>query len=276
MQAYIAYSFTIKPKEPWAEILLAALAELPFESFEFTAGGLNAYIPKSKWSENILDNVDLLKNSVVEIRYTLETIASKNWNAQWEAEFSPIQIDTRCAVRAHFHKPTLAPIELIITPRMSFGTGHHETTQMMLTYVLDLPVTQSRVLDMGCGTGILAILASKRGAEMVHGIDNDFNCVANSKENAQQNDQNEIEFWIDQAPPVAANCYDFIFANINKNVLLEQVPKYVSCLRKGGHLILSGFFVSDMQLITQKANESGLTKQSEKENKQWAAIHYTL
>lgn len=276
MQEYIAYSFTIHPKEPWSEILLAVLSELPFESFEFTSVGLNAFIEKSKWTENILNTVDLFENRAVEIGYRLETIGSKNWNAEWEANFSPIVIDDRCVIRAHFHEPTSAPLELIITPRMSFGTGHHETTQMMLVYLLDLPIAQSRVLDIGCGTGILSILAAKRGAQIVHGIDNDTNCVGNSKENAQQNHQNKIEFWVDEEPPDTIDYYDFIFANINKNVLLKQLPKYVSCLKQKGHLILSGIFVSDAQNVIQKANEFGLSKKSEKEVKQWAAIHFTL
>ncbi len=276
MQPYIAYTFTVHPNEPWSEILLAALSELPFESFEFTPIGLNAYIPKKLWTKNILASITLFQNSEVNISYTLETIASANWNAEWETGFSPIEIDDRCVVRAHFHPKTDAPFELVITPRMSFGTGHHETTQMMLKYVLDLSVEDSSILDMGCGTGILAILAAKRGAQIIHGIDNDSNCVANSKENAVQNNQEDIAFWTDENPPEQEDCYDFIFANINKNVLLNQMPNYLFCLKPGGHLILSGFFVADVPELVEQATVLGLRKRSEKAIEKWAALHFTF
>jgi ribosomal protein L11 methyltransferase len=274
-QNYIALYFNVVPVEPWAEILLAELTVLPFESFEFTATGLNAFIPESLWHENLLDDLHLLDHAEVRITYTQKNIPAENWNARWESEFSPLYIDDRCVVRADFHPPSEAPLELVITPRMSFGTGHHQTTQMMLNYGLDLNVKDSTVLDMGCGTGILAILAAKREALEVHGIDHDANCVSNSQENALRNGQKNIQFWQDEVPPQQENSYDFIFANINKNVILSQLADYYFCLKPKGHLILSGFFVSEISNISEKAESLGFELASTKENEQWAAIDFT-
>ena len=273
-QNYISYSFKISPKEPWTDILLATLSTLPFESFEMTVDGLEAYIAENDWYENILEDIELLKNDEVSIAFEQKSIATENWNANWEAEFLPIQISDHCVVRADFHPSTGLPLELVITPKMSFGTGHHQTTQMMLNYGLEMKLENKVVLDMGCGTGILAILAAKKGANVVHGIDNDANCVLNSQENAQRNNQNKIIFSQSDTPPKKEEFYDYIFANITKNVLSEHLQFYYKCLKVGGSLVLSGIFITDILELTKKATAIGLNKESIKENMSWAAIHF--
>ena len=274
MQNYISYSFKISPKEPWTDILLATLSSLPFESFEITVDGLDAYIAENEWFEGIQENIELLNNNEVFIDFEQKTITAENWNANWESEFLPIQISDHCVVRADFHPSTELPLELVITPKMSFGTGHHQTTQMMLNYALEMKLKNKVVLDMGCGTGILAILAAKKAANIVHGIDIDANCVLNSQENAKRNKQNKIIFRQSDTPPKEEEFYDYIFANITKNVLSQHLKSYYKCLKIGGSLIISGIFISDILELSKKAKALGLIKESIKENMLWAAMHF--
>ena len=274
IQYYISYSFKILPEKPLADILLATLSTLPFESFEITVDGLEAYIAEKDWYEEILKDIELLKNDRVCITIEQKSIAAENCNANWEAGFLPIQIRDHCLVRADFHPPTGLPPELIITPKMSFVKGHHQTTQMMLNCGLEMEHENKVLLDMGCGTGILAILASKKVANMVHGIDNDANCILNSQENAKRNNQNKIIFRQSDISPREQGFYDYIFANITKNSLLKHLQSYYKCLKVGGNLVLSGIFITDILELTKKAIALELIKESIKENMSWAAIHF--
>jgi len=240
------------------EILIAQLAEIGFESFVETDQGTTAYIQKAVFNNDLLQEVGLLANPDFQVSYGVEEIAQQNWNQQWEQSFEPIVVADRCVVRAPFHKATAAAYEIIIEPKMSFGTGHHETTYMMLQLLLDIDCSGKTVLDMGCGTAVLAILAEKRGAKVVDAIDIDTWCVENSTENAQRNDCSTIKVFLGDAGLLnEAGKYDLILANINRNILLQDIPTYRSALKEGGQLLLSGFYLEDLEMIKGSCKDAG-------------------
>lgn len=192
---YIGYHFTVEPKELGSEILVAELGELPFESFIETENGVSAYIQKEFWNENILDDIYILGNEEFKISYEFEEIEQVNWNEEWEKNFTPIDVDGKCYVRAPFHEKSNAEFEIVIEPKMSFGTGHHETTHMMIQHLLETELVGKKTLDMGCGTAILAILAEMKGAKPIDAIDIDNWCYLNSIENAERNNCNQISVY---------------------------------------------------------------------------------
>ena len=187
---YLGYNFIVEPKELGSEILIAELGEKPFESFIETDNGFIAYIQKDLWSSNILDDIYLLTSPEFTISYIVEEIDQVNWNEEWEKNFEPIDVDGKCHVRAPFHPKTDAEFDIVIEPKMSFGTGHHETTHMMIQHLLETEVTNMKTLDMGCGTAILAILAEMKGAKPIDAIDIDNWCYLNSIENCERNNCN--------------------------------------------------------------------------------------
>ena len=271
---YIEYSFSIKPKTPWEDILNAELQDLPFESFLTTEQGLNAYVPIDLHFDNFIESIELLMHPEVDIQYSIKEIAPENWNAKWEAEFHPIQIADHCIIRADFHENQGKQYEIIINPKMSFGTGHHPTTHMMLEYVLEESLSNQRVLDMGCGTGVLGILASKKGARIVDAIDYDPWCVENTIENATKNDCKNIRAI--QASSLEENKseYDFIFANINRNILMDQISSYSKALKPSGKLFLSGFYLKDIEALQKKCESEYLTLVFTKERETWCALKF--
>lgn len=273
-EAYLEYSFTVNPKSPWEDILLAQLQQLPFDSFLSTEEGLNAYLPKTQKKESFLDSVALLDHESVHIEFTVTEISPENWNAKWESEFQPISVGSDCVIRADFHESQGKTYELIINPKMSFGTGHHPTTHMMMEFVLEETLSDKTVLDMGCGTGVLGILASKKGAQAIHAIDFDAWCVENTIENAKTNGCKNIRSsqaaFLESTRPT----YDAIFANINRNVLLEQIPSYSQALKVGGSLFLSGFYNSDVNFLQQACQKENLTLISTKEKEQWCTLKF--
>lgn len=191
---YIEYTFTIAPMGVASEILVAELAEVGFESFVDTETGLQAYIQEPLWNADILSDIQILQSEEFQITYTHQTIEQVNWNEEWEKHFEPITVDKQCTVRATFHPEAHTPYEIVIDPKMSFGTGHHETTYMMLQFLLKEELKDEKVLDMGCGTSVLAIMAAKRGATEVLAIDVDEWCVENSIENVERNNKVEVFF----------------------------------------------------------------------------------
>ena len=272
---YLEYHFKVNPPQPWTEILIAELGELGFESFVEQEDGVKAYIQKGDWNEGILDGVFVLSSSEVEIEHTFKEIAQVNWNAEWEKNFDPIVVDDTCAVRAPFHKAYNVPYEIIIEPKMSFGTGHHETTFMILSYLLKHDLEQQTVLDMGCGTSVLAILAEMRGAGRVDAIDIDEWCVENSEENIQHNNCKNIKVQLGDASAIPSQeTYDTIIANINRNILLTDMPVYERALKKGGTLFLSGFYQNDLPLISEACEKLGLSLVDSKERNEWIAAQF--
>ena len=271
---YIEYDFTVSPTEMGAEILMAELAEVGFDSFEDTPTGIKAYIPKNSWNEQILQDIYLLSNPEFTISYQITEIEQVNWNEEWEKNFSPIVVEDLCTVRANFHPVPNTRYDIVITPKMSFGTGHHETTYMMLQQLLPLSLEGAKVLDMGCGTGILAIMAALRGAHDITAIDIDPWCVENATENVQQNNCSFITIKEGDVSLIAGEQYNLILANINRNILLSDIPAYTQALLPQGLLLVSGFYVEDLPAIKEKCQEEGLTYLSHIERNRWVSAKF--
>ncbi|NNC69236.1 MAG: 50S ribosomal protein L11 methyltransferase, partial [Flavobacteriaceae bacterium] len=259
-KTYIAYHFIVNPKEPATEILIAELGNAGFESFVENDSGLVAYITKEAHQEQILKNIYVLQSTEFDIEYTIEEIAHANWNAQWEKSFQPIQIDNLVSIRAPFHENPGLKYDILIEPKMSFGTGHHETTHLMIQQLIDLDLTNKKVLDMGCGTGILAIFAEMKGANPIVAIDIDQWCYENSIENCQRNNCKHISVFKGDASLITNKKYDVIIANINRNILLADMNSYSECLDKNGILLLSGFYQEDIATIDKAAIANGFER----------------
>jgi ribosomal protein L11 methyltransferase len=272
---YLGYHFSVEPKELGCEILIAELGELPFESFIESDLGCVAYIQKQFWNENILEEVVILNNNNFIISYTIEEIEQVNWNEEWEKNFEPIDVDGKCHVRAPFHPKTDAEFDIVIEPKMSFGTGHHETTHMMIQHLLETDVRDLKTLDMGCGTAILAILAELKGAKPIDAIDIDNWCYLNSIENAERNNCNHITVFEGDASLLVDKKYDLIIANINRNILLNDMQTYVDCLNLKGILLLSGFYNEDISFIDASCVEKGLTFIKKFERNNWVSLKYS-
>ena len=273
-QNYIAYHFTVAPLQPGSEILIAQLGYAGFESFTETDNGLTAYIQKSEWKEGILDDIQILSSEEFEIRYTREEIEQVNWNVEWEKNFEAIEVDGKCVVRAPFHPESGVDYEIVIEPKMSFGTGHHETTFMMLQFILENEFNDKTVLDMGCGTAVLAILAKMRGADKVDAIDIDPWCYENSLENTMRNGCDSISVMLGDATVIPEKKYDTVIANINRNILLNDLPIYAESMMDGGELYLSGFYSEDLPIITNACNKLGFSFVEKKEKNNWIAAKF--
>jgi len=271
---YIEYQFTVEPKEPGAEILIAQLEDTPFESFIETDNGFSAYIQKQLWNEDILKDVTLFNSADFKVDYVVKEIDQVNWNEEWEKNFEPIEVDNTCRVRAPFHEKTDVKYDIVIEPKMSFGTGHHETTFMMIQHLLETELEGKKTLDMGCGTAILAILAEMKGAQPIVAIDIDNWCYLNSIENAQRNNCSNITVYEGDAALLEGKKYDVIIANINRNILLNDMQQYVDCLNSDGILFLSGFYEEDIPAIDASCAEKGLKFVKKHQRNNWVALKY--
>lgn len=271
---YIACDFKVKPVQPGTEILIAELGEAGFESFVENEDGVIAYIPKSEWKASCLDDIYILQSGEFEITCKTEEIAQVNWNEEWEKNFQPIAVDGVCTVRAPFHEVPSTRYDIIIEPKMSFGTGHHETTHMMIQHLLKLDLKGKKVLDMGSGTGVLAILAEKRGAEAVDAVDIDNWCYLNALENVERNQCRAVSVFEGDAAVLEGRTYEVIIANINRNILLQDIPVYVSCLQPGGTLLLSGFYKENMPVIEELCVKFSLSFVENLERNRWVAVQY--
>ena len=271
---YIGYHFTIEPLELGSEILIAELGEKAFESFIETETGVSAFVQKDLWDEKILENIQILENPEFKIDYTFEEIEQVNWNEEWEKNFEPIDVDGKCHVRAPFHEKTNAEYDIVIEPKMSFGTGHHETTHMMIQHLLETDLVGKKTLDMGCGTAILAILAEMKGAQPIDAIDIDNWCYLNSIENAERNNCKHISVYEGDASLLIGKKYDIIIANINRNILLNDMQQYVACLNENGILFLSGFYTEDIPVISESCTSKGLTYVKQFERNNWVALKF--
>lgn len=269
---YIGYTFKVQPVQPGTDILIAELGQAGFDSFVETQDGVIAYIQEVAHSASILDAIYILNSGEFKISYTFETIAQANWNAQWEKNFNPIVVGNKCAIRAPFHPPFNVEYDIIIEPKMSFGTGHHETTHMMIEHILASEFNNKSVLDMGCGTGILAILAKKKGAQRVEAIDIDNWCYLNTLENISRNDCSQIAVFEGDASLLKEKNFDVIIANINRNILLNDLSTYVACLNEKGFLFLSGFYDSDCALIESSCHKLGLKLETKRTRNDWVAL----
>lgn len=273
---YLEYQFNIEPVQPASDILIAELGEVGFESFIEEDDGILAYIQKKDWNEDILKGISILENESFKVSFLIKEIEQENWNATWEQNFNPILVDEICIVRAPFHEKKNVEYDIVIEPKMSFGTGHHETTHMMLQHILTLDLGGKVILDMGCGTGVLAILAAKRGAEKIDAIDIDNWCYLNAIENVQRNQVDNVEVFEGDAGLLINQRYDLIIANINRNILLEDIPKYKDCLKKEGVFLMSGFYDEDLYSISKRCQEVGLSFEKKLKKNNWVAAKYVF
>lgn len=260
------------------EIFIALLSELGYESFLESAEGLEAYIEEDLFQPLDQNNLPILNSPEYTVEISEEDLEEKNWNEEWEKNyFKPIIIGNNCLVRSTFHeKPAQAmKYEILINPKMAFGTGYHETTSLIIQFLLELNVADQHVLDMGCGTGILGILAALRGARKVEGIDVDHWAAENAMENLQLNNINNMEIHLGDASLLQNNQkYDTILANINRNILMEDMHRYDGVAKKGTIILMSGFYEEDFQKINQKAKSLNWEHVSIKEQNKWIAVSY--
>ncbi|MFN7420594.1 MAG: 50S ribosomal protein L11 methyltransferase [Flavobacterium sp.] len=271
---YLGFHFTVEPKDPGTEILIAELGELPFESFVEQEHGVTAYIQQSAYDTGMVENLYIVNSPEFTITHTVETIEQVNWNEEWEKNFDPIDVDGKCYVRAPFHEKTNALYDIVIEPKMSFGTGHHETTHMMIQQLLEMDLVGKKTLDMGCGTAILAILAEMKGAQPIDAIDIDAWCYLNSIENAERNHCHHITVEEGDARLLPGRSYDVIIANINRNILINDMATYANCLAPEGYLLLSGFYVDDIPYLDAACQPFGLVFEKKWERNNWASLRY--
>jgi ribosomal protein L11 methyltransferase len=267
---HIVYHFVVDPPEPGTDILIALIGEMGFEQFTTSETGFDAYI-----DSKLEKNVDLSALEFEDFRFTYSTefINGKNWNEEWEKNFEPVVISDLLCIRAPFHN-SLPKVryEIVIMPKMSFGTGHHATTRLMCSMLFGVDCREKRVLDMGCGTGVLAILAKKLGADAVVAVDNDEWCVENSTENCARNNCASIEVKLGGDGILRElGAFDIILANINKNILIRQLHSYSTMLKHGGELFMSGFFSVDVPDL-RAALPAGLSIAQTQSEGEWAAI----
>ncbi len=278
---YLEFTFQTTPcTEVVNDVLSAVLAEAGFESFVEQTDGINAYIQKDLYNESALEEA-LAEFPLpdVNIEYNYTEAEDRNWNEEWEKNFfQPIVIDNRCVIHSTFHKDIpQAEYDIVINPQMAFGTGHHETTSLIIGELLDSDLKEKSLLDMGCGTSILAILARMRGATPCTAIDIDEWCVRNSLENIELNGADNIDIFQGDASSLKdKGPFDIIIANINRNILLNDMKHYVSRLNQGGSLLMSGFYVNDIPAIQAEAESNGLHLMHHREKNQWAAIMFKL
>lgn len=261
-----------------AELLVGVLADTGFESFtENDDGTLSAFIQSQLYTHELATRLG--SGEFVEFldSFLIRKIADENWNAVWESQYDAVLIDGRCMVRAPFHpKPEGVEFDIVIMPKMSFGTAHHETTKLMIQYLLGMDVTGKSLLDMGSGTAVLAILSRMKGAFPVSAYDNDEWAFNNALENVQSNNFADIEVLLGDSSLLGGKKFDIILANINRNILLNNIPAYRKSLNVGGMLIMSGFYSEDLPLIETKADETGLQIASKHIENNWTAACFTL
>lgn len=274
---YFEVTFSVNPcNETVTDILSALTAEVGFESFVECEGGMQAYVQQSLFDEDALKSIIAdFPIPETEITYTITEPEDKDWNEEWEKNFfQPIVIEDRCVIHSTFHKDyPKAEYDIVINPQMAFGTGHHETTSSILGELLDADLKGKSVLDMGCGTSILAILASMRGADHVTAIDIDDWCVNNSKDNIALNNINNITVKLGDASLLEGRKpFDVIIANINRNILLNDMAAYTACMHKGSEIYMSGFYVQDIDAIRSKGESLGLKFVHYREKNNWVAV----
>ena len=278
---YFEVTFTTQPCNETTNDVVSALAgEIGFESFVEWKNGVQAYIQQNLFDEEALkEMVNEFPLPDTHITYTIQEAEDKDWNEEWEKNFfQPIVIGDRCCIHSTFHKDTpKTEYEILINPQMAFGTGHHETTSSIICELLDADLNGKNVLDMGCGTSILAILASMRGAKAVTAIDIDDWCVNNSRDNIALNNIHNIEVkWGDAALLEGHEPFDVIIANINRNILLADMSRYAACMHSGSELFMSGFYVEDIPAIQEKAESLGMTFLHHREKNNWAAVKFVM
>lgn len=273
LNMYTVVNFLIAPLEPWRDLLLVELIELGYEGFEETTGGLEAYIPTAHFRRADLDRLQVARDPHAAISHTVAQLPEVNWNARWESGFQPVEVDGRVRVRAEFHAAVPGyEHDIVITPRMAFGTGHHATTRMMVRSMLRFPPQGQLVCDLGCGTGVLAILAERLGADRVVAIDHDPVAVENTRYNVQVNHCQRITVEKGGTALRKGAGYGTILANIERNTLTKAMPAMAAALTPGGSLLLSGFLREDVPHMLRVVELEGLTALQQLEEGEWAFL----
>jgi ribosomal protein L11 methyltransferase len=273
---YIEVSVSVNPKEEGSDVLIAQLSDLGFESFVESDNGFLAYIQQDGYEEQQLKEVFDEFSTFYKIEYSKKVIPQQNWNKEWESNFQPIDVDGKCYIRAPFHeKKSSYQLDIVIEPKMSFGTGHHDTTQLMIRALMSLNLKNKSLLDMGCGTGVLAIAASKLGADPITAIDIDEWSYENTLENLERNNINNVLVHKGDSQILEGKLFHTILANINKNVLLADLANYNKALEPGGNLVISGFFETDIDELKNHAETLGLRYERYNASNQWATLHFT-
>ena len=271
---YIEIDIRLKLVNPYAEIFIARLNEIKYESFSTDKGGLKAYIRSDLFNKKKLTEIVDDISSFTKIDLSINAIKKENWNADWENNYSPVHINKDCVIRAHFHDrfPNIEH-EIIITPKMSFGTGHHETTFLVMNQIFELNLEGKQVLDIGSGTGVLSILASKLGAKKIVGIDIDKWAYENAIENSKLNNISNIQFIEGTAESIGKKMYDVVLANINRNIILADIQKYTRAMRPKSDIILSGFLKQDVKIIINKIKQLKFNLVASKNKNKWQMLH---
>ncbi len=272
---YKKISIKIQPRNPWVDIFIDELGNLGCDSFEEIEHGFNAYIPSQELNQSLKKHlIELTKRNEFNLEFSFEEIPSQNWNEIWEKSFEPIVIDKWCSILAPFHENNFdTEHTIIINPKMSFGTGHHETTFMMAETMKNLILNKKKVLDMGTGTGILAILSKKMGAEYVEAIDIEPGAIKSCLDNAKKN---SVELVVKQGGKEQLDkaTFDLVLANINRNILLDQMSLYSKKIIPGGKLLLSGFLIEDEETILKAANKNNLEIFKKKNKENWLCLAF--
>lgn len=269
---YIEVALQIHPLDPFRDLLTYLLGEEgPYDSFVDTSDGMKAYVPADQYDEAFLRQA--IAEAGCEVSYQAEPMEDKNWNEEWERNHKAVLVEDFCWVRAPFHPHRNdVAYEIVIEPKMSFGTAHHATTYMMLCLLKDEPLEGKRALDMGCGTAVLAILAAKKGAAYVEGIDVDEWAYRNAVENCERNGVPHIKLRLGDANSLTGCRFDLIIANINRNILLRDMPQYVQAMNPGAAILFSGFYEADIAAIRAKAESLGLRYDRHILRDGWAAV----
>lgn len=274
---YIQVTFRFSRVEDYQkDLLIDELANIGFNTFEEVEHGFAGFIDEAAFNENKLKEALAQFEGEFDYVYDITEIAAENWNEAWEKNFEPLIIDDQCYVRATFHQPQPQyKYEIVIDPKMAFGTGHHQTTTMMMQYILSTDVQEKTILDMGCGTGILAILAAKKGAKSLVAIDNDEVCYLSTLENSALNGISNIEAACGGKEVIPHTSFDLILANINRNILLDQIVRYAAVLAPGGNIFFSGFYETpDLHMIRTACELAGMTYVDHKKNGEWVAAQF--
>mgnify|MGYP001196531288 FL=1 len=271
--SYLAINFKVQPISG-IEILIAELSLLEFELFEENPNGLVAYISRTNFSKKIFEKVRILNSKEFKINYEIKKIQNKNWNEEWEKNYNQVIINDFCTIRAPFHEPSGKIYDIVIKPEMSFGTGHHETTQLMIDFLFEQDLFNKKICDIGCGTGILSILAEKIGADEIDAVDIDIKCFKNTLENIKRNNCHKIKSWHSFSDVLTGNFYDIILSNITLNDLKDNFENFKNMSNKKTIVILSGFFENDLLVVNKMLEKFNFKMLDYKLKNNWVASSY--
>lgn len=270
---YIEIEFNLSPLLPAREVLVAELAELGFESFDETDNGVKAYIQETEWNDVLLENLMTAQIEGLSWSWKKNIIEATNWNAEWERNFDPIVVDEKCLIRAPFHASNQDfPHIITIEPKMSFGTGHHNTTFLMVSEMFSLDFNGKIVLDMGSGTGVLAILAEQLGAVDIDAIDIDEWAFENAVENVERNSAQHVKCFKGGAELLGEKKYDIVLANINRNILIADMKAYAEVLKSSGRILFSGFYEQDIPLLVEEGKRNNLHLEKQRSKGEWCLL----